>query len=455
MYENWGKLVNDADVIVVGFRCAGAPLALALHRAGLKVIALDADSHFTNQPLSTHAIQPFGMRMFDELGLGDLIRDLAPRNSALRFQVEEHHIQADLLDTDLDSRSPRRSVLDPALQQAVLDQGVDARDETRVTDLLRDGNRVVGVRVKTAQGDSQLRAPLVVGADGRSSSVAKLVQAAAYVESCTANGLYWSYFEKTPLFDDDPRYDWGACIHMEGEEARAIFQTDSDLLLLAGGGRRSLIEGWGRDPKAGLLSSLRRGKLTAPLLEGSQMVSRPVGFISGRFFMKQAVGPGWALVGDAGLHLDPTAGLGIADAIRDAVALAEAIVDGSEQAMHLYWRRRDADSVGLFHFSADMGSEDYNNALTRMAFRRGQADPLIGKLMLQMLDRTIRPMDVFPPRKLLSFLMAESLSGNFAPWSRLGSSLGFGRLVMRQQAYFDRALARAQRGELSYELPSF
>ena len=75
--------------------------------------------------------------------------------------------------------------------------------------------------------------------------------------------------------------------------------------------------------------------------------------------------------------------------------------------------------------------------------------------MLQMIDRTIRPMDVFPPRKLLSFLMAESLSGNFAPWSRLGSSLGFGRLVMRQQAYFERARARAQRGELSYELPSF
>ena len=30
--------MKDADVIVVGFRCAGAPLALALHHAGLKVI---------------------------------------------------------------------------------------------------------------------------------------------------------------------------------------------------------------------------------------------------------------------------------------------------------------------------------------------------------------------------------------------------------------------------------
>ncbi len=108
--------MEDADVIVVGFRCAGAPLALALHQAGLKVIALDADSFFTDQPLSTHAIQPYGMRMFDKLGLGDRIRELAPRNSAFRFQAEEHYLQVELLGTGLDSRSPRRSILDPALQ---------------------------------------------------------------------------------------------------------------------------------------------------------------------------------------------------------------------------------------------------------------------------------------------------------------------------------------------------
>jgi flavin-dependent dehydrogenase len=35
------------------------------------------------------------------------------------------------------------------------------------------------------------------------------------------------------------------------------------------------------------------------------------------------MGPGWALVGDAGLHIDPTPGLGITDAARDAVALSK------------------------------------------------------------------------------------------------------------------------------------
>lgn len=445
----------DADVIIVGFRCAGAPLALALHRAGLKVIALEADSFFTDHPLSTHAIQPFGMRLFDELGLGDLIRDLAPRNSAFRFQADDAYMQVDLLETDLDSRSPRRAILDPALQRAVLDRGVDARDQTRVTDVLWEGDRVVGVRVKTPQGESSLRAPMVVGADGRNSTLAKLVDAPTYVESRTPNGMYWSYFEKPRIFDEDARYDWGACIHMEGEEARAIFLTDSDLLLIAGGGRRRQVQNWGRDPKANLLAHLRRGALTAPLVEESRMVSRPVGMLSGHFFMKQAIGPGWALVGDAGLHMDPTPGMGIADAIRDALALADAIVEADEQAMHLYWRQRDVDSVGLYHFADDMGSEGYNNALTRMAFRRSQQDPVIRERMLSMMDREIRPMDVLPPTRVIRYLMAETFAGNIAPWSQLGRTLGMGLRVARQQAWFDRALAKVQRGALDYETPTF
>src|SRR5262249_45627057 len=151
----------------------------------------------------------------------------------------------------------------------------------------------------------------VVGADGRNSTIAKLVGAETYLESGTPNGMYWSYFEQTPVFRDDPRYGWGACIHIEGREARAVFQTDSELLLVAGGGHRDAIEGWRRDPASSLVAHLRRGRLTAPLVEGARMVAPPVGIISLHYFMKRAVGPGWALVGDAGLHLDPTPGLGI------------------------------------------------------------------------------------------------------------------------------------------------
>jgi uncharacterized DUF497 family protein len=157
---------------------------------------------------------------------------------------------------------------------------------------------------------------------------------------------------------------------------------------------------------------LRRGSQTAPLVEGSRMVSRPIGLISMRFFMKQTVGPGWALVGDAGLDLDPTPGLGISDAARDALAPSEAIVDGSERAMLRYWRRRDADSIGLYHFAGDMSSEGYNNPFTRMLFARTQRTPRLKERMSRMMRRELRPLDMIPAATLLGWIAAETLGAS-------------------------------------------
>jgi len=437
--------VADADCIVVGLRCAGAPLSLALDRAGVKVIALERDELYTNQPFSTHAIQPYGMRLLDRLGLGDAVRALAPRALALRMQVEDAHLRIDLSDDAHDARCPRRLKLDPLLQRTVVDAGIDVRPRTTVIGLVRDGDRVAGVRVRGAAGEHELRAPLVVGADGRNSTIARLVGAPAYVEDTSPHGAYWAYFEETPLFSSDPRYDWGMCIHMQEDGARAVFQTDSGLLLMAGLAPRDAIEPWRRDPDAELLAYLRAGALTAPLLEGSRQATPAIGLAGLRFFVKQAVGPGWALVGDAGLHLDPTPGLGIADALRDAIALAEAIVDGSELAYARYWRGRDADSIGLYRMAADMGSGSYNSAFTRMVYRRTQASEAMRERLLSVLDRERRPQEMLPVSRLIGWLVAEAFHGRFESFSGFGRTLRLALALAREQASFDRKLAAVER----------
>jgi len=444
----------DADCIIVGLRCAGAPLALALRRAGVRVVALERDELFTDQPFSTHAIQPYGMRLLDHLGLGDAVRGLAPRARGLRMQVEDAYMQLDLSDDARDARCPRRLKLDPVLQRAVVDAGVDVRPRSTVIGLVRDERRVLGVRVREAGGgEHELRAPLVVGADGRNSTIARLVGAPAYVEDTSANGAYWAYFEETTLFSSDPRYDWGMCIHMEGDGVRAVFQTDSGLLLMVGLARRDLLAAWRRDPDASLLAYLRAGSMTAPLLEGSRQASATIGLAALRYFFKQPVGPGWALVGDAGLHLDPTPGLGISDAFRDALTLADAIVDGSPLAFERYWRRRDADSIGLYRMAIDMGSPGYNNPFTRMIYRRVQASPTMRGRMMSLIDRTGRPQDLLPLGRLVGWLVSEAAHG------RLGSFRGFGRMVRsalrtaEEQRRFDRALAAVDGRELASGRP--
>src|SRR5207244_1427669 len=110
----------------------------------------------TDQPFSTHAIQPYGMLLLDRLGLGDAVRALAPRATGLRLQVEDAYLQLDLPD-DHDARCPRRLKLDPALQRAVVDAGIDVRPRTAAIGLLRDGDRVTGVRVRDATGEHELR----------------------------------------------------------------------------------------------------------------------------------------------------------------------------------------------------------------------------------------------------------------------------------------------------------
>ena len=115
--------------------------------------------------------------------------------------------------------------------------------------------------------------------------------------------------------------------------------------------------------------------------------------------------------------------------------------------------RRDADSIALYHFAGDMASEDYNNPLTRMVFERVQKSPPAMKRMVESMTRERSPFEVVKPATLLRWLLAESGSGRLAPWSALGRTMRLGLQVARQQAVLDRALAKAERGDLDTAIP--
>jgi hypothetical protein len=78
--------------------------------------------------------------------------------------------------------------------------------------------------------------------------------------------------------------------------------------------------------------------------------------LPGRY--RQPYGPGWALVGDAGMVLDPITGLGISDALRDADLLASAVVSASggerrlARELSTYQKTRDRLSRPIYDFTA-------------------------------------------------------------------------------------------------------
>jgi hypothetical protein len=91
--------------------------------------------------------------------------------------------------------SVRRALLDPILAELAAQAGADVRMGAQVGGVIEGRGRVVGVRYTHDGAEHELRARLVVGADGRHSTLARLVGARRYNLTPSQRLLFWAYFE--------------------------------------------------------------------------------------------------------------------------------------------------------------------------------------------------------------------------------------------------------------------
>ena len=102
----------------------------------------------------------------------------------------------------------------------------------------------------------------------------------------------------------------------------------------------------------------RRYRPRWPRGRGAGRVVSPVrGAVRLPNHLRQATGPGWALVGDAGYHRDPITGHGITDAFRDAELLTRSIDDhlrGGAADLSGYETSRDAALRETFDLTCAM-----------------------------------------------------------------------------------------------------
>jgi flavin-dependent dehydrogenase len=433
----------DFDCIIVGARCAGASLALRLARGGMRVLVLESSALHTNQAFSTHVIQMLGMDLLDELGIGDRIRAVTPPVRTARFSVRGHAFDV-AFESPRYMYAPRRITLDPLLQDAALAAGVEIRDKTRVTGLLRDQNGVCGVVAEHSGQEQSYRARWVIGADGRNSTVARLVGARAYIEHESDRGGYWAYWQKPSCWDaDEPWRRFQTAIDID-DTLRFVFETDSQLLIVGAIPARDVSRSWGNAYAAELQRTLRASPLTAPLVDTEPVVPA-VGLLKANFFFKQPLGPGWALVGDAGLHKDPTPGHGITDALRDAASLARALLDGRPEALEVYWRKRDVDSVPLYYQALSMGRLSYTNCLNELIMDRlNAAGTREQDRMRDVFERRLSPFDGVALSDLLRWVGAELVRGKHELVRPFLRSVMFGAMVQRELAERTRLLERAE-----------
>lgn len=353
--------VSRYDVVVVGARCAGSPLATHLAGAGLSVALVDRVASVATDTASTHIFQAEGVACLDRLGVLDRLEATgAPWISRARMRLGDISVTVPW-PTRAGDPGPqlcvRRSLLDPILLERAARAGVEVRLGTRVIGLLSHGGRVTGVEAEGDGGPVTLEAPLVVGADGRSSTVARLVAARRYNVVPNERFAYWGYYEGA-------RWDPPATLLTQRWDDQFVVScpADSGLYLVIVYPPLARLEGFRGDADAAFEAAAAACPPVAEIVAEARRVGRLSTMASYEGFFRDSAGPGWVLVGDAGHFKDPAPGQGISDALRQAERLSAVIVETADSpdahrdlALKRWWRERDRDEAEMHWFAADMG----------------------------------------------------------------------------------------------------
>ncbi|MFG1994645.1 NAD(P)/FAD-dependent oxidoreductase [Actinoplanes sp. NPDC048988] len=343
------------DVIVVGARCAGSPLAMLLARRGYRTLLVDRAT-FPSDTVSTHVIHPPGAAALQRWGLLDQVAatgcppvgrysfDFGPLTLAgAPGSAESPYAYA-----------PRRTLLDKILIDAAAGAGAEVRQDFTVDEVLVTDGRVTGIRGRSASGAPVTeRARVVVGADGRNSVVAKTVGAAEYEQRPPLTVGYYSYWSNLPTDTFEaysrPGRGWAVC------------PTNDGLTLVIGGWPHAEMAQHRDDVEGTLMETFALSPSFAERIRDAKREERISGMAVPNYFRTPS-GPGWALVGDAGYNRDFITAQGITDAFLDAENLAGALdtaLNGTkpyDEAMSGYQSQRDARAMPVYQMTLGIAS---------------------------------------------------------------------------------------------------
>ncbi|HVN13378.1 MAG TPA: NAD(P)/FAD-dependent oxidoreductase [Kineosporiaceae bacterium] len=342
------------DVIIVGARVAGAATALLAARRGLTVLVLDRAT-FPSDTLSTHNIQLSGVARLARWGLLDRIAAAGtPATRRITLTVGGVELAGAVpRHEDVDALyCPRRILLDAVLVDAARAAGAEVREGAVVEEVLTEDGVVVGVRGRHKDGPAFTeRARLVVGADGKHSLVARAAGAGVLHQEAPRTMASYTYWSGT-------RVDEGLMSALPGR-AVGVWPTNDGLTMTYVAWPAGEFAAYRRDPEANLLATLDAAGL-GPVFREARRAERIRSTPDVPTVVRAVHGPGWALVGDAGLVIDPITARGISDALRDAELLVDAAEAGLggkvpvARALDGYQRARDAAARPAVDFTAHL-----------------------------------------------------------------------------------------------------
>ncbi|HEX4670315.1 MAG TPA: NAD(P)/FAD-dependent oxidoreductase [Solirubrobacterales bacterium] len=310
----------DYDAAIVGASLAGCATAIFLGRAGARVALIERQPDVgAFKRICSHFIQASAVPTLERLDLLDPILAAGGIRSQMRAWTPWGWIEAPAARAGY-AVNLRRELLDPLLREAAASTpGVDLILGCVARDLIREGGAVRGVSLHDLAGtSSELRARLVVGADGRGSAIADL----AGVRTKTLpheRFAYGGYFEGA-----SPAGFPNSSVWMLDPHWAAAFPTDAGLTFYAAMPTKERLPEFKADPEAALVSFVAAVPDPPPIRAG-QLVGPVLGKIEMPNSVRVPTAPGLALVGDAALTADPLFGVGCGWALQSGEWLAASV----------------------------------------------------------------------------------------------------------------------------------
>jgi geranylgeranyl reductase family protein len=318
---------RDAEVVVVGGGPAGSAMAAALAEAGHRVLLLDK-ARFPRHKACSEYINPAGAELLGEMGvLEEAMAAGAHRMEAMLV----HAPDGGRFKANFAKAEPGRAALglsrhrlDHLLLERARAAGVTVRERAQVRDVVQEEGCVVGVEATIDGAREQIRASLVVGADGHNSVVSRSLGLDVSFRWPDRTGLVAHYRGVTGL-------DRFGEMHVtDGAYAGLAPLEDglTNVAVVAPAGsvarRSGSVEGYFEDV-------LRELPEVARKLASAERVGgiRGVGSMARR--ARRTVGEGFLLIGDAASFLDPFTGEGIYEALKGA-RLAAPVVSAALRA---------------------------------------------------------------------------------------------------------------------------
>ncbi|MEX2178415.1 MAG: FAD-dependent oxidoreductase [Gemmatimonadaceae bacterium] len=385
-------MTERLDVIVVGGGPAGASTAFQLARQGVRVRVLER-ARFPRAKPCAECLSPQASRILDDMGVlsalesrGALLSGMtvrAPNGTWLRGDYVAGHGYRGYRDRGL---ALRRDVLDHALLTRAREAGALVDERVRVTGVRRNRrDEVGGVTVLTPGGGTRdLSAPMIVGADGLRSVIARrlgLARAATWPRRISLVAHFRGVADVGAYGE----------MHVEPDGFVGIADVGEGVTTVAAVFPAARATEMSRDRA----HFLRRWLASKP-----HLASRFVGATQDG--PARAVGPfasharrawheGAVLVGDAADFFDPFTGEGIYSALRGGELAADAIVEalGASRSADSTRALRGYDAARTREFGDKWRVERLigvgvafpvlvNRAARALAARKPLADLLIG-----------------------------------------------------------------------------